>query len=56
MTMKTIGDVADIAAGAVVIGTLLEWIPPVAGALTILWLVIRVGEWARVAIWKRPPR
>ena len=56
MTLKVITDAADVVAGLVVIGSLAQWFPPIAAFLSIIWLVIRIGEWARVVIWNRPPR
>ncbi len=56
MTLKFVTDIIDAAAGAIVVGTLAKWLPPIAAAFTILWIIIRIGEWARVAIWKHPPR
>ncbi len=56
MPVKVVSDIADVAAGAVVIGSLFQWLPPLAAFLSIIWLVIRIGEWARVVVWKRPPR
>jgi hypothetical protein len=46
----------DIAAASVAVGALAEILPPIAAALAILWTLIRIGEWARVAIFKKPPR
>jgi len=56
MSIKVMANVADVASGAVVIGALAKWLPPIAAFLSIVWLSIRIGEWARVAIWKRPRR
>ena len=56
MTVKTVADVVDVAAGLVVVGSLIDWLPPIAAFFSIIWLVIRIGEWARVAIWGRPKR
>ncbi len=56
MTIRAITDTADVVAGAVVVGALAKWLPPLAAFLSIVWLLIRIGEWARVRIWKRPPR
>lgn len=39
--------VADVAAGATVVGALMQWLPPIAAALSIVWLTIRLYEWAR---------
>ena len=56
MTLKLAGSIADLAAGVVVVGTLADWLPPVAAGFAIVYTAIRIGEWARVAIWKHPPR
>ena len=56
MTIKALTDTADIAAGALAFVTLAKWLPPIAAAFTVLWIGIRVFEWARVVVWKRPPR
>ena len=56
MTLKAIADTVDVVAGAIVIGSLAKWLPPIAAFFSIIWLVIRIGEWARVVIWKRPRR
>jgi len=37
---------ADVGAGATVLGTFLGYLPEAAGALTILWYLIRLYEWA----------
>ncbi len=56
MTLKLVADAADITAGVLVIGTLTKWLPPIAAAFAILWTVIRIFEWARVALWGKPKR
>ncbi len=56
MSIKAITDAADVVAGAVVVGALAKWLPPIAAFLSIVWLLIRIGEWARVRIWKMPRR
>ncbi len=56
MTPRVIADVADVTAGAIVVGSLAQWLPPIAAFFSIIWLAIRIGEWARVVIWKRPKR
>jgi len=56
LTLKFVSDIADGVAGALVIGTLAKWLPPIAAFFAIVWTVIRIGEWARVVIWKHPPR
>ncbi len=56
ITPRVIADVVDVTAGAIVVGSLAQWLPPIAAFFSIIWLVIRIGEWARVVIWKRPKR
>ena len=34
----------DIAAGAVALGTVMEWIPALASLLTIIWMSIRIYQ------------
>lgn len=40
-------DLIDAVSLALVIGTLAEWLPPVAAALSIVWTCIRIHEWWR---------
>lgn len=49
-------EAADIAAGIVAFGTVAEFLPPIAAAFTILWTATRIYEWARVAMFGKPPR
>ncbi len=56
MTPRVIADAADVIAGVVVVGALAQWLPPIAAFMSIIWLGIRMYEYARVVIWKRPPR
>jgi len=56
MTIKALTDIADVTAGAVAFSTMAKWLPPIAAAFTVLWIAIRVYEWARVVVWKHPPR
>ena len=41
----TIKHVADGVSAAVALGTLLQWLPVVASILTIVWYLIRIGEY-----------
>jgi len=34
----------DIAAGAVALGTVMEWIPALASLLTVVWMSIRIYQ------------
>lgn len=52
MDMK---DTGDLIAGSTVIATMAGWLPSVAAILAIVWTGIRIYEWARVRIWKKPP-
>ena len=56
MTIKMLSDAADLTAGAIVIGALTDILPPIAAGLAIVWTLIRIYEWARVVVWKMPPR
>ncbi len=56
MAIKVITDAADVVAGLVVVGALAKWLPPIAAFLSIVWLLIRIYEWARVAVWRLPKR
>jgi hypothetical protein len=53
---STFKDTADVVAGTVALGVWAEIVPVVAGVLTIVWLVLRIYEWARVAIFRRDTR
>jgi hypothetical protein len=49
-------DAGDIVTGVVVVGTVAEWLPPLAAFFAIVWTGIRIYEWARVVIFKKPKR
>lgn len=34
----------DVAAGTTALLTLVQWLPPIASALTIIWMTIRIYE------------
>jgi hypothetical protein len=36
----------DAVSAVVAFSTLMQWLPVVASALTIIWYLIRIGEWA----------
>ena len=38
-------DIIDAASMALVIGTLAEWLPPVAAAISIVWTCLRIYGW-----------
>lgn len=38
-------DLIDAASLALVIGTLAEWLPPVAAAISIVWTCLRIYDW-----------
>lgn len=40
-------DLFDAASLALVIGTLAEWLPPIAAAISIVWTCIRIHDWWR---------
>ena len=35
----------DAVSAVVAFGSLMQWIPVVASALTVIWYLIRIGEW-----------
>lgn len=35
----------DVASGGTALMTLMQWLPPVAALLTIVWTAIRIYEW-----------
>jgi hypothetical protein len=39
----------DFAAASTTIATMLQWLPPMAAALTVIWTAIRIYEWAKNA-------
>ena len=49
-------DVTDVAAGTVALGVWADIVPVIAGVLTIVWLLLRIYEWARVAVFKKDTR
>lgn len=42
---NSIKHVADGVSAVVALGTLLQWLPVVASILTIVWYLIRIGEY-----------
>lgn len=40
-------DLIDAASIALVIGTLAEWLPPIAAAISIVWTCLRIYGWWR---------
>lgn len=44
------GDVGDAVASLAIIGVVANALPPIAAALTILWLIIRMYEWVRYRV------
>ncbi len=47
--------IADAGATGAAAGAVFGFLPDVAAALSILWLSIRIYEWARLRIFKLPP-
>ena len=37
----------DVAAGSIAVGAVVQWLPPIAAALTVIWLCIRLYEYVR---------
>ena len=52
----TVKDGMDAAAGVTALGALVEYLPALAAACSVLWFAIRAYEWARVAWFGKPPR
>lgn len=52
----TVKDAADASAWLVVIGTAAQWLPTIAALLSVIWFLIRIWEWARVAVFGKSPR
>ena len=46
MEGKDVKHVVDGVSAVLAFGSLMQWLPVVASALTIIWYVIRIGEWA----------
>lgn len=42
---KVLGHVADAAAVSVGIATWVQWLPPIAAALSIIWLLIQISDY-----------
>jgi hypothetical protein len=47
-TTETMKHVGDAASAFVVVGAIVNWLPPVAALLTIIWTLIRIFESATV--------
>ena len=45
-TLHTTKLVVDAAAAGVTVAAILQWLPPIAAALSIVWLCIQITEWA----------
>jgi len=39
--------VADLGAVSVTAAALMQWLPPISAALSIIWLSIQIYEWAK---------
>lgn len=46
---KIVGHLADAAAVSVGVAAWVEWLPPIAAALSILWLLIQISDY----MWKK---
>jgi hypothetical protein len=53
MKLPEIKAVGDVASFSIVTGSLMDWLPPVAAGLTIIWLLIRIWETQTVRRWLR---
>jgi hypothetical protein len=47
--------VADMGATGTAFGSVVGILPDVAAVLSIIWVLIRIFEWARVRLFKYPP-
>lgn len=56
MAPETVKNTTDVLAGFTILGTFANWLPNIAALLAIIWTIIRIYEWARVAIWGKPRR
>jgi len=46
MEGKDVKHVVDGVSAVLAFGSLMQWLPVVASILTIIWYLIRIGEWA----------
>ena len=53
---KQVTDAADVAAVVVAGGAMVDILPPLAAAFAIAWTCIRIYEWGRVVVLRKPPR
>lgn len=51
---ETVKNVMDGAAAIVGIGAVVQWLPPLAAGLTIIWTLIRIYDWVRAQTKKEP--
>lgn len=51
-----IKDAGDMSAVALAFGTVSNLLPSIAALLAIIWTLIRIYEWARVALFNKPKR
>ena len=57
MTIRLISNIADATViGGTIGGYLANVLPTWAAAVVFIYGLTRIFEWARVAIWQRPPR
>ena len=49
-------DLGDALAAVSAFGAFTSMLPNIAALFAIVWTTIRIYEWARVVIWKRPKR
>ena len=47
-TTDTLKHVADVAAVSITAATLMQWLPPIAAGLTIIWVVIQILDYLLV--------
>lgn len=56
MSNEGMKDGLDFASATVAVASVAEFLPPLAALFAIIWTCIRLYEWARVALFKKPPR
>ncbi len=51
--IKTVVNVIDASTVGVTLATVSQILPPIAAFLSIIWLLIRIGDWAYVRFFKK---
>jgi hypothetical protein len=45
MSTESVQHVGDAAAGGIALATVLKWLPEVAAALSVIWMIMRIYDW-----------